>query len=797
MNKFKNSFTLTKRSVKIFAIFTLLACGPGMVDVDEFMSFFMPESSNAPAQAQKYHYTSNFFYGENEMESANDTIDRCKIENVEAWQKYCQNKVAVKDIETAIYGKFAGSKLQKYLSDTKNELAKNYVNFAQEAATDFEKSMNMESINLTKFVSKSIILEKKAFDLLAKAKQNKDSFIEERLAFQLVRFAAISKNHQETIGRFTKMIESIKQKTFISDWALMRKAEAETSLGNKAEAYYDFAQVFDRSPSHRYQADVVTRARLDSFAVNNEVLKFCKNDHEKAAVYAFAGIKPATDALPMLEQMVEIDPQNPLMDLIMAREINKNEAYYYKQDGWHYGGDSTETKKKQEIATDYWTKLKAFSVKCVENPKLPKTGFWQIASSYMEYIQGDFGKSEAFLAQAKGLNSKNEGLQNQILIQELLLTSKKANGITPEVEMAYLPILEKIGKPKSFRLSNALLESCNVLVAKYRGIQPTKTVEKKGGMLSSCSNKTTEQIPVTVPNAVAKAYLLTMLTTFQLNSRAEYGGYESQKDMFPIEDTTSLATVEKVVKYYTESTKSDFDKRLQKLVGFNNDHLYTLMGRRAMDEHNYAKAAEAFGKVNPKVWQQEVWTTMFNEDPFFISPKYGVELKNSYNPYTFAKKLADLEVKLKANPNDAESAYLLGCGALNTTTHGNSWILRRHGWSGSEVNSYDGKHYDNDYYQASKAKAFFVEAMKSKNPEISAKACFGAALCERIAFDVLMASQESNPEENADKFAQRMEKERISKFSNYFKLLKTKYQNTEYQKQVLAECGDYSLFVGE
>ena len=263
MNKFKNSFSLTKRSVKIFAIFTLLACGPGMVDVDEFMSFFMPESSNATIQTHKYHYTSNFFYGENEMEISTDTVDRCKMENMEAWQKYCQNKVADKDIETGIYGKLVGSKLQKYLTETKNELAKSYVIFAQEVDADFEKRINIEGEKPKKYVSQLTVLEKKAFDLLAKAKQNQDDFIEERLAFQLVRFATINKNYQETIGRFTKLIEPIKQKTFISDWALMRKAEAEISLGKQAEAYYDFAQVFDRSPSHRFQADMARRT--DSF----------------------------------------------------------------------------------------------------------------------------------------------------------------------------------------------------------------------------------------------------------------------------------------------------------------------------------------------------------------------------------------------------------------------------------------------------------------------------------------------------------------------------------------------------
>ncbi|PWK26605.1 hypothetical protein LV89_02454 [Arcicella aurantiaca] len=781
------------------AIFTLLACGPGMVDVDEFMSFFMPESSNASAQNQKYNYTSNFFYGENEFESNEDTVDHCRNENILAWQKYCNNKVAGNEIAKGIYGKFGSSALQKYLTQSKNELAKNYIALAKEIDSDFEKTVNSYEGEENKYVSKADVLEQKALALLNVAKQNKDSFIEERIAFQLVKFSAVKKNYEEAVSRYEKLILPIKQKSFISDWALMRKAEAETSLGNKAEAYYDFAQVFDRSESHRNQADVVVRARIDSLVIDDSVLKFCKNDHEKAAVYAFAGIKPTTDALPMLEKMVEIEPQNPMLELIMAREINKNEAYYYRQIDWEYVEDSTETKKKQQIASDYWSKLKDFSVKTAENQKVAKTGFWQIASAYMEYIEGDLAKSEEFLNQAKAINSQNQGLKNQILIQDLLLTSKKTKEITPEVEMAYLSILEQIGKPKGFRMSNAVLESCNMLASKYRGVQPVSDKETKGGFLSSCSGKkSSENVPVSVPNAIAKAYLLTMLTTYQAGSGEEYGGYMSQKDMFPIEDTTSLATIKKLVQYVAEPNKSDFDKRLQKLVGFDNDHLYTLMGRRAMDEHNYAKAAEAFGKVNPKIWKDDVWTSMFNEDPFYISPKYGDEKPNTnYTPVSFAQKMAELEAKLKANPNDAESAYLLGCGAFNTSTHGNAWILRRHGWSASEVNSYDKKEYNFDYYQATKAKEYFEKGMKSTNPEIAAKSCYGAALCERVAFDVFVASQDTSNEMDMNKFTERMNKERIAKFSIYFQLLKTKYQNTAYQKQVLEECGDYSAFAGE
>jgi hypothetical protein len=581
----------------------------------------------------------------------------------------------------------------------------------------------------------------------------------------------------------------------------MRKAESETALNNVNQAYYDFAQVFDRSPSHRKQADLVARAKIDSFTVTNAVLDLCKNNHEKAAVYAFAGIKPTTDALPMLEKMVEFEPTNNMIELIMAREINRNEKFYYDQSyGYNYYDSSEDSLKMLETrkeAGSYWTTLKDFTVKCADNPMLPKTGFWQIATAYMEYIEHDFTKAEQYLTQAKAIKTTNEGLKNQILLQELLLVTKSTPHITPAVEMKFLPLLEKMVKPKNFRISNALVESCKILSANYLGVSgDNQNATKSGGWLSSCSSKSSNQSNATViPYAVAKAYLMTMLATRQVNSDEGYGNFEAQKDMFSLEDTTSLATIEQVITYYSENNKSDFDKRLQQLVGFDNDHLFTLMGRRAMDENNYAKAAEAFEKVSPNTWKSEEWKLYFNEDPFFISPKFKVEMPNlTYTPYTFAKKMAELVAKLTANPNDFQSAYLLGCGAYNTTWHGNAWYLRRHGWSGAEVNSYSLLNTNTDYYQATIAKTYFTQALKTQHPEMAAKACFGASLCEKATFDVFTLQQNDLYTEEA---LAKMALVRKNKYSHYFTLLKTKYQNTQYQRQVLAECADYSLFSGK
>jgi hypothetical protein len=800
MNKFQNYFTLTKRSAKILAVFSFLACGAGMADYDEFMSFFKPESANNSTQNQRYHYTSQFYYNDNENEGDSYLIqeDEGKIqldvsapENIESWLKYCENKISKKDIEIGVYGEIVGSKLESYFKSYKNQLAIDYLKFVQEAEQNAS-----EAIELDTNVSVNPITDIKILTQLFN--RAKHDFLKERIAFQLVKTFALAGKSKETIEAFNKFIVPIKNKTFISNWALMRKGEAEAALNQVEEAYYDFAMVFDRSESHRKQADLNSRWRIQGF--QEGALKFCKNDHEKASLYAFAGIKPATDALPMLEKMLELDPKNQFIELIMAREINKNEYDYYTQMYSEYNDDETtkSVEKKRGEASDYWSKLKKFSIKCSENQQLAKTGFWETASAYMNYVEGDFEKSETFLNQAKAINTQNKELKNQILIQELLLILKRSKSITPEVESKVIPILEDFAKPKDFRVSNAILKSCNMLAKTYRGVNNVETNEKKGGLFSSCSNKktNTENLTSNIPHASAKAYLMTMLTTYQVNSSAEYGGFESQKDMYKIEDTTSLATIEQVIDYFSDKNKSDFDKRLQKLVGFDTNHLYTLMGRRAFDEANYTKSADAFSKVSPNVWQGGEWK-YFDEDPFYISAKHNDDKKNpNYTPYTFAKKMAELEARLKSNPNDAESAYLLGCGTYHTTYGGNAWILRRHGWSGAEVNTYTKGDFNSDYYQANRAKEFFQKAMKSTNKELAANACLGAALCERDAYGVFLSLQESIANETTEDFKARMDKVRDTKYSVYFKELYTKYYDTKYQKQVLQECGDYTLFNG-
>lgn len=772
---------MSSKATKLLAIFSLLACGPGMADYDEFLSFFIPESSQTQQGDKRYHLSNSFFYDEDNYD---DTLAIGQIENQQAWVAYCKNKLTEKQVSASLYG--SGNALQQYLKKTNNTEALDYLAYVKELdATSMKSNEYLEEIAVD-----TLVLEQLAGKPLTMLPKIKDSFIRERYAYQAVKAAAMQGKLSEVITIYKTAVLPLAKKTYISDWALSRKAGAELVLGDSVQAFYDFAQVFDKCPSRRREADLSIRSHEIGF--QEGALKLCRNNHEKAAVYAFNSIRDGVEGIDVLEQIVAFEPTNSLIELLMAREINKNEKFYYKQVSfWGEEPDDALVKANKDKSLAYWTKLKDFTAKCIDNPALPNKAFWLTTASYIAYVEQDFPNANDFLAKAKAIQTDNEGLKKQLLIQELLLTVNQAKRITPSLEDTLVPLLEKFQKPNDFRMSNALTEACSLVATKY--LQTAVVEEKKSGWFSSCATKKAT-ITSLVPFAIAKAYLYRVMNTYQKNSGFEYGAYMSQGDMYAIEDTTSMATVQAVIAYVEAKDKTVMDIHLQKMLNFDPDFLYTLLGRRALIEHNYAVAAEAWAKVNPSVFKEEIWTSYFKNDPFALK-----KTRNTYSPITFAKQLYTLSEQVKKNPNDADASYLLACGEYNISYWGNAWVMTKRGQGSTEITSYNVKNketYTFDYFTAAKAKNYFEQAMKSSNNELAAKACYGAALCERANYTIYASLQEQGESEDYEVFQQKIERMRFDNtYTTAFALLKSRFATTNYEAEVLKECADYRYFV--
>ncbi len=762
----------------------LLACAGGPADLNEFTSYFLPESAITLAGDGRYHYTQQFLY----LDEYSDSLRLDENTNAEAWATYAG--VSNETAYNYLYSDKTDNTLTNRLLLKGNKAAIAYLQLAKTADNAYRPA----TYSWEEGSKDSLVLVESYEKAKQSARTATDGFLKERYGFQAVKLAMMLQQPDACVKLYDELIKPLKTKTFISDWAFARRAGASMAMGDTAKSIYEFAQVFERCPSRRREADLSLRMKGITF--QEKALSYCQNDTEKAAVYALCAIQPFEEGLPFLKKTVELNPKNSLIELIAAREINKTE--YYSLGEIPYTEDTLAFEAHRKDSPSYFEELKSFTVDCAENKNLNNPAFWYTAASYLAYVNKEYDQAGEYLTKAQAQSTQNEFLKQQMVTQQMLLLIAKQEAITPEFEMQAISMLEQFNGSDNFRLVNAYTRACGLLAKMYRG-QPIDE-KKSGGFLSGCSKKSGD---VSSAN-LAKAFLLESASSWQ--SRPQNGDayvpvFATNNDRYAVEDSASTETIEQVIQYLQGPSLTDFDKRLIKLSGVDANYLYVVLGRKYLNEHQYAKSAAAFEKVNPTAWTAEtsVFPTYFNENPFHLSPNNGENPTHTLTPATFAKRMAELESQM--NKGDAKAAYLLGCGAYNIGYWGNSWILSRRQWSSTEYQyMYPPQDLSGqDYYVMTKARTYFEKAMQSKDTELAAKAAFGAALCEQSAFFIYQAAEGRDlgyGEDEQTAFQKRMNTEEKKRLGKYFALLRSKYANTQYTKEVLEECSIYRDFVG-
>jgi len=693
-------------------------------------------------------------------------------------------------VHNFFYAESANKTLPNRLMMSGNKAAVGYLRIAK----NIEKAYQPAIYSWEEGSKDSLALVESFEKVQQMARSTSELFLKERYAFQAVKLAMILGQPETCVKLYDELVKPLKTKTFISDWAFARKAGATMALGDTAKAIYEFAQVFEHSPSRRREADL--SLRIKGIRFQEKALDYCQNDAEKAAVYALCAIQPFQDALPMLKKIIELNPKNATIELIAAREINRNE--YYALDPMPYVEDTLVYTQRRDESKRYFDELADFMAECATNKKLSNPAFWFTASSYTQYVSKDYDKASEYLTKAQSESTENVVLKQQMEVQQMLLLIAKQDKITPEFENQAITMLEKLRLVDNFRTTNAYTRACGLLAKMYRG-QPLDA-EKSGGWLSGCSSKKNDNTNYV---NVAKAFLIESAASWQSRGTDADGYatiYGSNTDRYLLEDSTSAAHIAQTIQYLQQPNLSDVDKKFVALSGLNQTYLQILLGRKHLAGHNYNEAYNAFSKVPAGTWKSMPFADYLVGNPFYISPDNGQQPSQVFTPMTFAQRMAELEKRAKNG--DAEAAYLMGCGAYNMGYYGNSWLLSRRAWSGAEFYTYPPKDFSKeDYYTAIKAREYFEKAVKlSKNSELSAKATFGIALCEANAFSVFEFAESSNRDyqnETEEAYLARIKAERSKRFNTAFQQLNSQYPTAAYTEEVLAECATYRDFAGK
>ncbi|MEZ0608410.1 hypothetical protein ACAW74_07835 [Fibrella sp. WM1] len=792
-----------RRPLLSLAILIGFACAGG--DESEFWSLFQPETANTRPDDRLYAFTPllyNTDYSGFDDGAADDSLSM--LANVKAWTTYLGNGYTADQLETALTDTTAGPLVDR-LAQT-NAPAATYLRFAYavQAASAHGSAWERVPGDTTR-------LRQLAKDARQQAEASTDPFLKERYAFQAVKLADEVGAYHVSRDTYSQLLDGSTKRSFISDWARARQAGALLSLGEKDRALFEFAQVFANCPSRRHAAE--RSIRMGNLRFTDAALNLAKTDAERVAVYAICAIQPKQDGLPLLEEMVALDPKNPLNELVLTREINRNE-YYAKQTRWsgyvdteNDRTDSLNFESRRTSVADYNQKLLAFAEGAAKNAALGNPAFYLTAAAYLHYLAGDYTAAKTTLDEAAKQSTGNSALKQQIALQQMLLLSAQPDVPAAATETQFISYLTQFQQnaetrydegaaPYNFRFANVLSAAGLQMANRYL----SEAASTSGGWLSSCSSKKKAEA-VSGPNA-AKAFLMRVVAA-QARSTGFYGD-----DQLTLEDSTDTPTAQAVADFVTKPS-GEFDERLTKLAGFDADAAYQLLGRRNIAVGNYEAAAMAFAKVSPKAWTTEAYTSNLTVDPFTVNFPDEGKPATKYSPLQFVQRLADLQTKAKQadasqkrGDDVAQLHYELGCGAYNLSYWGNAWILTRRARSSAEPLLYGqsaatfDRILQDPYYVNSIARHHFEQAAQlAQSPEMAAKATYLAARCQHDALRVRREIEKEKTGTYVDDenpaFNQKIAGIARAEYDSSASVFRQRFRSTRFAQDMLTNCALY------
>lgn len=590
---------------------------------------------------------------------------------------------------------------------------------------------------------------------LATFSATKSHFFRLRYAYQIVRLAHYRRDFQQTIDLFNKLMPQIDRRrpSLIYWWLAGHQAGALFRLKKYAEAAYRYSLIFRNCPSKRAQA--YRSFHIPDDKTWEKTLLFCENDAERATLFALrAGSSHAT--IGDLEQIYELDPTSPVLDLVLVSEVQQLEKIYLTTPVSEKKWGKPATILRRDRAAEHLIQLKKLVEKVWREKKCSTPNLWRIMDGYLELLAGDFYAAEKEFDQAATwLSTKNEAdkpLLTQLEIWRLLLQICQINPANPSSEdVAFsLKSYESFAKQPDFEpflkdwLSNRYAETG----------QPGKATLEAFGWAGLRINPTLAEID----NLILAA-----------------------------SDTASMTRMED--KLFTDSLGNS-------LLGEFYDMRATFLLAQ-----NHPEAALLALRQVPETRRNRQTFTAFKER---IIDCVHCPIQDSLvlTRHDLLEKLVQLEFQAKAEmANAAPIYYRLGLAWLNMTYFGPAWQAMDNFRSGASWENFQkypsgvfplagSAHGNRENLSCEIALGWFRQCLAlSRDAELSARAAFMAAKCEQNGWFVSPACR-YRWDKKTDRIPVLPAENR-----RFYELLRQNYSRTDFYRQVVAECKWFRAYV--
>jgi hypothetical protein len=438
--------------------------------------------------------------------------------------------------------------------------------------------------------------------------------------------------------------------------------------------------------------------------------------------------------------------------------------------------DSVKTKYEAHIE-----KLRDFCTKLTGDAKYKEPQIGALVNSYLYFMQNKPGDGLSTLAKidGKGLNGN---LNDQKQMLTLLLSAQRLKQVKAVDENAMLP---------SMRWLN------NKVIA-------DRKTNKDGYLITPdqynkwAINQRNFYTYVLAPAYLRQSDTARAALALQKSENASTIGYRNH--MFrQMPDFwykyLRTAQVKQIINWRMHPPADPYLSFLSdglKLI--NKSDFFELLGTTQLREHHYNEALVSFRseKVNLKHGNRGEETiaegTIFNE----TINDYPQYITAPVSKFQFAKSMAALENKLKADPRNPDVYYKMATAIYNTSTYRLYWNIISYEWTSYDFGRKSLYYYDDDYVKTLTAKQYYLKARDlSTDLEFKAKCTFMAAKCEQKKYE---APAYDDPQAY-DNYLKREKQYYITlKQNSYFKEM-NQFKNTVFYKKAVNECSYLRDFI--
>ena len=566
-------------------------------------------------------------------------------------------------------------------------------------------------------------------------------YIRLRYAYQLVRLAHYLGDYDQVLELYDFLMPKIDaDPSLIYFWIEGHRAGALQAKGLYAESAYIFSRIFDRCPSKRRSAYLSFQVRDDEEW--EEVLKLCRNDHERATLYVLRAQSEDARLIEEMQKIYIIEPDNPALEALLVREMQQLEQDFL---GLQINPRRLENRRHYQIPRPGAEKRlinlldlvrRANQEGLVAHPEL-----WEIARGYLELLSGDYYYASQAFARAQR-QVDNDSLARQLNVFQTALRIIATDSVGEDVERQY------------FRLTRTDRFNDYPDLRKLMNDKLRRVYRQTG--------------------EIGKAFLM------------EY-------DLNDLRVNPDIAIIDNLLALSAKPDPTTFEKELltDRQGNAIRPQLVDIKATFFLQQAQLEAAFEIFQEIPTTEWDlfglYSPFVDRINDCVHCPFP----DSMPTYNKGELMERVIELDYNARAetNPNlAARNYFLLGLAFYNMTYYGPNWRVADYLRSGSSgrrafrnrgrtVFDYPGMPLGNrEVFDVNRAKYYFdLARVRAANPELAARAAFWAAKCERNQFYT-----EKTPD------SQRA-------FTN-FRILVDQYADTQYYQELIQECATFRAY---